>query len=105
METVLSDKVPAAWFPNGRETLQRYRGPKIKFSEHYNCDKAEELWVKWKRAEYWCSGKGLEYGHTMYDEPHVRLVYMGSKGKSMWYPLYQAAKMWNAQCLCAKVLY
>ena len=65
------------------------------FKDHYNCEETQRAWIEMKKAEYWTTGESMEYGHTKDGEPYVRMVKMGQEGKSMWYPLYQAAKKWN----------
>ena len=49
--------------------------------------------MRLKKAEHWCSGEDLEYGHDKHGDPHVRMV--ASSGASMWYPLFHAAKEWG----------
>ena len=67
----------------------------MSWADHYNSGEAQDAWIKNERAKYWCSGRDVEYGHTTDSQPYVRLVYSYLQGKSMWYPLFKAAKTWN----------
>ena len=35
-ESIIAEQVPPAWFPNGLEIPENYRGPRIKFTDHHN---------------------------------------------------------------------
>ena len=88
-------KVPPTWYPNGLTSTFNYQGPRMSWSDHYNSREAQNAWIRKEKSAFWCTKDGLEYGHSIDSIPHVRLVYGGNKGKSMWYPLYKAAKKWN----------
>ena len=75
---------PISWYPGGLYCAANYQGPKIKPKDHYYCKQAIEAWKQFKRAEYFCSGKDLEYGVTNKGDPYVRLVLAYKQGKSMW---------------------
>ena len=86
---------PISWLPGGLYCAQNYQGPKIKPKDHYYCKKTIEAWKQWKRAEWFCEGKDVEYGTTTEGEPYIRLVLAYKQGKSMWYPLHEASVKWN----------
>ena len=101
----ITEKTPPAWFPNCLNKAHNYQGPRMSWGDHYNSREAQEAWVRKERAKYWCEGKGVEYGHTRDSLPHVRLVYGPIRGKSMWYPLFKAAKTWNEMSMDANQAY
>ena len=65
------------------------------YEDHYNSRETQEAWIKLERAESWLSGNSVEYGHTKTGDPFVRLDYGRIRGKSMWFPLYDAAQKWS----------
>ena len=54
---------------------ENYRGPKMDYGVHFNGKEAIEKWKEKSRAEYWCSGNAVEYGHDASYNPLVRMVY------------------------------
>ena len=94
-EADITEHQPTTWYPGDLFTSANYRGPTIVYEDHYNDTETQEAWTKKERAEYWCQGESVEYGHDNTHRPHVRLVYSLQRGKSMWYPLYEAAHRWQ----------
>ena len=93
----ITKMVPPIWYPGGVVCAENYRGPKMDYGDHFNGQEAQSKWREKARAEYWCSGEGVEYGHDGGSNPLVRLLYGPFRGKSQWFPLHQAAKRWEAQ--------
>ena len=86
-ETTVTGWDPSSWYPGGMYTPENYQGPKIKPKDHYYCKETVEAWRQWKRAEWFCDGKDVEYGTTSEGNPYVRMILAQEMGKSMWYPL------------------
>ena len=104
-EADITKLIPASWYPGGIMQPENYRGPKIDYGDHFNGKEAIERWKELSRAEYWCSGEALEYGHDKDSNPLVRLVYGLQRGKSQWFPLHDAAKRWEKMRQEAERLY
>ena len=104
-EADITKRVPPIWYPNNLIRKENYQGPKISWSDHFNNLEAQDAWIRKQRSDYWCSGKGVEYGHDKDSQPFVRLLYGPIRGKSMWYPLYKAAQNWNKKNMEAHQAY
>ena len=87
--------VPSEWFPGGVTAAENYKGPKMDYGDHFNGEEAQTKWKEKVRAEYWCSGEGVEYGHDGKNEPYVRLVLGSQRGRSQWFPIHQASLKWE----------
>ena len=87
-QPVATRNIPDEWFPQGNNKPENYQDPRIDHEDYSNCYKAQEAYIRVIRADYWCSGKGVEYGHTDSGQPYVRMVIAPQKGKTMWYPLH-----------------
>ena len=81
-EADIRKMIPPPWFPGGIVKPENYQGPKMDYGDHFNGEEAQTRWIEKVRAEYWCSGEGVEYGHDAGNNPQVRLVYGPFRGKS-----------------------
>ena len=82
IEVDIRHKVPPVWYPGGIIKPENYKGPKMDYGDHFNGEEAQTRWIEKVRADYWCSGEGVEYGHDAGNNPQVRLVYGPFRGKS-----------------------
>ena len=55
------------------------------------------------RCDAWCSGEDCEFGHDIKGNPYVRMVLYG--GRSIWFPLHEAAKKWGRERHLAQIRY
>ena len=74
--------IPSSWYPGGVIAAENYKGPKMDYGDHFNGEEAQIKWKEKVRAEYWCSGEGVEYGHDGKNDPYVRLVLGSQRGRS-----------------------
>jgi len=81
-EADITQMIPPSWYPGGVVSAENYQGPKMDYGDHFNGKEAQKRWIEKKRAQYWCNGEGLEYGHDKDSNPLVRLDYGLFRGKS-----------------------